>query len=141
MAFDFDVNSRAEALAFLATTFPVSSIIEIRSGSAPGVANAATGTLLVSFTLGASPWAAAGTAGDIASRSLASLPLTATASGGAPTNAGHFRLKNAGDTRRVEGTVTVTGGGGDMTIDNISINTGQSVNITGFTVGQTDNAP
>jgi hypothetical protein len=138
MAFDFNSAALTDSLAFLATTFPVNSVLEIRSGSSPGVANAATGTLLVTYTLGASPWATA----SAASRSLASLPLTTTASGGgAGTDAGHFRLRNAADDRRVDGSITATGGGGDMTLDNISIATGQTVNITAFSVGATDNQP
>jgi hypothetical protein len=33
----------------------------------------------------------------------------------------------------MQGTVTVTSGGGDIEIDNTSINSGQSVNITSWT--------
>lgn len=135
MAFDFNTQALTDSLAFLSTTFPASAVLEIRSGSAPGVANAATGTLLVSYTISGG-WAAAAAA----SRSLASLPLSTTAAaGGAGTNAGWFRLRNAGDTTRVDGSITATGGGGDMTLDNISIATGQTVNITAFAVNATDN--
>ena len=133
MAFDFNTDALTDSLAFLATTFPQNSVLEIRTGAPPGVANAPSGTLLVSYTLGASPWAAA--AG--AARALASLPLTANASAGG--TAGHFRLRNAADTRRIEGSVTATGGGGDLTLDNTNIASGQQVQITGFTVTATDN--
>jgi hypothetical protein len=34
----------------------------------------------------------------------------------------------------MQGTITASGGGGDMTLDNVSIATGQTVNVTGFTL-------
>ena len=34
----------------------------------------------------------------------------------------------------MQGTVTLTGGGGDMTLDNTSIASGQAVNVTSFTL-------
>jgi hypothetical protein len=133
MAFDFNTAALTDSLAFLDTSFPATSVLEIRTGAPPGVANAAAGTVLVSFTLAAGPWAAA--AG--AARALANLPLSANAT--AAGVAGHFRLRNAADTRRIEGSVTVTGGGGDLTLDNTNIANGQQVQVTGFTVNATDN--
>ena len=34
----------------------------------------------------------------------------------------------------MQGTITATGGGGDMTVDNTSVTAGQTVNITAFTI-------
>jgi hypothetical protein len=34
----------------------------------------------------------------------------------------------------VQGTITATGGGGDMTLDNTSISSGQQFNVTSFTI-------
>jgi hypothetical protein len=34
----------------------------------------------------------------------------------------------------IQGNVTATGGGGDMTIDNVSIAAGQQVTVTSFTL-------
>lgn len=119
----------------LPATFPAGAILELRSGSAPGPSAAPTGTLLCSLTLGASPWAAASGRGV----STASA-LTGTGAAG-PANAGYFRLKTSADTgavtqtqARVEGTITATGGGGDLTLDNVSISSGQSVTITSMTI-------
>jgi hypothetical protein len=47
--------------------------------------------------------------------------------------AAHFRIKQ-GATCHLQGTVTATGGGGDMTLDNVTIATGQQVTITAFTL-------
>jgi hypothetical protein len=53
--------------------------------------------------------------------------------------AAHFRVYNSqvtkdGTTCFLQGTVTATGGGGDMTLDNVSIASGQTVTITTFTL-------
>jgi hypothetical protein len=49
--------------------------------------------------------------------------------------AGHFRLYAVdGTTQHMQGTVTGSTGGGDMTLDNTSISTGQTVTVTGFTL-------
>jgi hypothetical protein len=108
------------------TLFPAGAILEIRTGAPAGPNNAAGGSLLCSITLPASPWAAASAKSKAKSGTWSG---TATGTG----TAGHFRLKNAGDTEREEGTITATGGGGDMTVDNTSIATDQTVTVTTFT--------
>jgi hypothetical protein len=55
------------------------------------------------------------------------------ANAGTGTDVGHFRIKDAaGTTVHMQGTVTVTAGGGDMTMDNISVATGQAVTVNTF---------
>ncbi|MCY1248013.1 hypothetical protein D9M72_613970 [compost metagenome] len=61
------------------------------------------------------------------------IPIAATA--GAAGTAAHYRIKDsAGTTCHMQGTVTVTGGGGDLTVDNAVIASGQTVQITGWTI-------
>jgi hypothetical protein len=49
--------------------------------------------------------------------------------------AAHFRLyASDGTTCHAQGTVTATGGGGDMTVDNTTFAAGQAFTITGFTI-------
>jgi hypothetical protein len=49
--------------------------------------------------------------------------------------AGHFRIyASDGTTCHLQGTITMTGEGGDMTLDNTSIAVGQSITITSFTL-------
>ncbi len=55
------------------------------------------------------------------------------ASADAAGTAGHFRIK-AGATCHIQGTVTATGGGGDMTLDNAVIALAQLVSVTSFTL-------
>ncbi len=131
MAIQNSVAVRNAALDSLETTIGTSAKVRIYSGSVPAnCAAARTGTLLAEFSL-ASDWMAAASGG---SKAFSNLPLTTTAVGGAPTNAGYYSIMDsAGTTCHEQGTVTVGGGGGDMTIDNVSIATGQTVNITAWT--------
>jgi hypothetical protein len=127
-------NARLDAIE---TSISTSAKLCIYTGSAP--ANCAadtTGTKLVEYDL-ASDWAAGASAG---AKALSSLPLSTTAA--ATGTAGYFRLFTSGQSVapgaskpcELQGTVTATGGGGDMTLDNTSITNGQTVNITGFTL-------
>lgn len=55
-------------------------------------------------------------------------------------NAASFRIFSSdGTTCGMQGTVTATGGGGDLTLDNINIAVSQAINITSFTL--TDGNP
>lgn len=127
MALDLN-NALANALLdLLDTELPATAVLEIRSGAKPGAENAASGTLLASITLPATPWAAAATG------SKAKNGTWEDASADATGTAGHYRLKNAGDTRRIDGSVTGTGGGGDLELNSTSITAGQAVTINTFT--------
>lgn len=95
------------------------------TGAPPGAGNAATGTVLATINLGADSFAAA-SGGTKAKNNT----WTATATGAGV--AGYFRLINAGATQILEGTVTATGGGGDITLDNTNIAVGQTVTINTF---------
>lgn len=49
--------------------------------------------------------------------------------------AGYFRVHNSGGTScHMQGSITVTSGGGDMELDNTSIAVGQQISITSFTI-------
>lgn len=111
------------------STIGTSAKLRIYSGAQPAnCAAARTGTLLVEYSL-ASDWCAAASSG---AKTLNSLPLSTTAA--AAGTAGHYAIMDsAGTTCHEQGSVTATGGGGDMTIDNTSIASGQTVNVTGFT--------
>lgn len=120
-------NARLDAIE---TAIGTAAIIRIRTGAQPAnVGTADSGTVLVSYTL-ASDWAAAASSGT---KAFNSTPISGTASG--TGTAQHYRIyASDGTTCHEQGTVTATGGGGDVTIDNTSIASGQSVNISGWTV-------
>jgi hypothetical protein len=130
MAIQFAVSTRNARLEAIETDAGTSAKLEIYSGTMPAdCASATTGTLLAEFDL-ASDWAAAASSG---AKSLNNLPLTT--SGAAAGTAGYFRLfKSDGTTCQMQGTVSATGGGGDMTLDNTSIASGQTVNVNSFTI-------
>lgn len=128
MAADFNFALANIGLdALYDTPLPAGSILELRTGEKPGAENAASGTLLVSITSPATPWNAAASGQKTKNGTWAS---TAAAVG----VIGHYRFRNAADTRREEGTVTVTGGGGDATVNDVTVGTvGMPVTVTTFT--------
>lgn len=130
MAFQFSTASRNAALDALETAIGTGAILKIRTGAAPAnVAAAASGTVLATLTL-PSDWLSAASGGS-KSKSGTWEDLSADATG----TAGHFEITASdGTTRHIQGTVTATGGGGDMTVDNTSIASGQSVTVSSFTL-------
>lgn len=130
MAFQYSVAARNAAIDAIETAIGTAPILEIRTGSPPADCAAAdTGTLLASMTLPSDFLSAA------SSGSKTLLGTWQDASADATGTAGHFRIKNsAGSTCHIQGTVTATGGGGDMTFDSISFTSGQTVNVTNFTI-------
>lgn len=132
MAVQWSTTLRNALLDQIATTIGASPHIEIWSGSPPAsCATASSGTKLAKFDLAATfSDAAASGVKNIAK--AASLPLSTT--GLAAGTAGYYRIFATDDsTCHEQGTITVTSGGGDMTIDNMSIVVAQTVQITGFT--------
>jgi hypothetical protein len=114
-------------------TLAASPKLRIMSGAMPANCAAAdTGTLLCEMTLPSDFMNAS--SGGIKTK-LGTWSGTGDAGAGVGTNAGYFRIKNAaGTVTHCQGDVTATGGGGAMTIDNISIASGQTVTVSTFTI-------
>jgi hypothetical protein len=128
MAIQFSAAVANAMLDQIETTVGTTPVLEIRSGAAPSdTGQADSGTLLASLTL-PSDWMAAAASGSKA-KSGTWQDTSADNSG----TAGHYRLKASGGTVHQQGTVTATGGGGDLTLDNTNISAGQSVTITSWT--------
>lgn len=130
MALQFSVAVRNARLDAIETAIGVSAVLKIRTGAAPAnVAAADSGTVLASMTL-PSDWLAAAASG-----AKAKSGTWEDASADATGTAAHFRVyASDGTTAHIQGTVTATGGGGDMTVDNTSIASAQQVTVTGFTL-------
>lgn len=130
MAFQFSTTARNAALDAIETAIGASAILKIRSGSAPADCGTAdSGTVLATLNL-PSDWLAAASGGS-KSKSGTWEDTSADATG----TAAHFRIyASDGTTVHMQGTITATGGGGDMTLDNTSIASGQQVTITSFTL-------
>lgn len=112
------------------TTIGTSAIIKIRTGSVPSsITDPDSGTVLSTINL-PSDWLAAASGGSISKQGT-----WEDASADATGTAGYFRLyASDGTTVHMQGTVTVTGGGGDLELDNTSIAATQKVTITTFTL-------
>lgn len=130
MAIQFSVSVRNGMLDSIESTTGTSAILKIRSGSAPAdCATADSGTVLATLSL-PSDWMA-----NASSGSKAKSGTWEDTSADATGTAGHFRIyASDGTTCIMQGTITATGGGGDMTVDNTSIATGQQITVTGFTL-------
>jgi hypothetical protein len=130
MAIQFSVAVRNARLDSVETAIGISAILRIRSGSAPATcATADSGTVLATVNC-PSDWLAAASSG---SKSINGTweDLSADATG----TAGHFRLYDSGGTTcHIQGTVTATGGGGDMEVTNTSFTAGQSFTVNTFTL-------
>jgi hypothetical protein len=120
-------NARLDAIE---TAIGASAIMKIRTGTVPAsCATADSGSVLATLNL-PSDWMAAAAGG-----SKAYNPTWADNSADAAGTAGHFRIyASDGTTCGMQGTVTATGGGGDLTVDNTNFAAGQQFTITGFTI-------
>ncbi|WP_424894452.1 hypothetical protein [Tepidimonas sp. HKU79] len=130
MAIQFSVEVRNARLDAIDTAIGASPIMRIRTGAPPAsCATADSGTVLAALTL-PSDWMAAAASG---SKSMTGTwqDSAADASG----TAGHFRIYDStGTTCHLQGTVTATGGGGDLQVDNVNFATGQQFTVTSFTL-------
>ena len=126
---DTVANAMLDAFETAIGTSAVLKIYDLTSGAPANCAAAITGTVLATITL-PSDWMA-----GASSRSKAKSGTWQDASADAAGTADFFRLfASDGTTCHAQGTVTVTGGGGNLTLDNTSIASGQSVTITTFSI-------
>lgn len=129
MAVQFSVAVRNARLDAIETQIGTSAVLKIRTGSAPAnCATADSGSVLATLNL-PSDYLAGASSGSKAKSGT----WEDTSADGTGT-AAHWRLyASDGTTCGAQGTVTVTGGGGDLTVDNTSFAAGQAFTITGWT--------
>lgn len=130
MTLQYSVAVRNARLDAVESTTGVSAILRIRTGAPPATcATADSGTVLATVTL-PSDWMAAASSGAKA-KSGTWEDTSADSTG----TAAHFRIyDSAGTTCHLQGAVTATGGGGDMTVDNTSFAAGQDFIVSSFTL-------
>ncbi len=130
MAIQFSTAVRNAMLDAIETAIGTSAVLKIRTGAQPANCAAAdSGTVLATVSL-ASDWASAASGG---AKAWSGLPVSDTSADNTGT-AAHFRLyASDGTTCHEQGTVTITGGGGDIEVDSVSFTAGQQFNITGWT--------
>ena len=129
MALKYSTTLRNAQLDAITTAVGTSGILRIYSGSRPAnVAAAITGTLLAELVCNASAFAAAASGGVLTANAISN-DSSANASG----TASHYRLwKSDGTTAVIDGDVSTSGA--DLNLDNTSINIGQVVSVTSFTI-------
>lgn len=129
MALTYSEEIRNARLDAVETVIGTSPVLKIRTGAAPThVSDASTGTVLATVSL-PSDWMAAASGGT-KSKSGTWEDSSADASG----TAGHFEIVDSGGDVHMRGSVTATGGGGDMTVDNTVFAAGQDFTVSTFTL-------
>jgi hypothetical protein len=124
-------NAELDAIETAINTEGADPILTIFSGTKPAdCATANAGTVLVTVALPTDYFNAA------AAGSMTKLGTWEDTAADATGTAGYFRIHDgsSGANCHIQGTVTITSGGGDMELDNTSIATGQQVTITTFTI-------
>lgn len=117
-------NASTDGVVDLLDAGPGAGTIDIRSGTQPATANdAATGSLLATVTL-ADPAFGASSTGTATGTD----PAAVTASG--TGTASWFRAKDSTGATVFDGSVSATGGGGDMQLSSTSLSTGVQVDVT-----------
>lgn len=130
MAIQLGTSVRNARLDAIESTIGTSAIMKIRTGAAPANCGTAdSGTVLATLNL-PSDWLAAASGGSKA-KSGTWEDTSADAAG----TAAHFRIYDSGGaTCHLQGTVTATGGGGDLTVENVVFAVSQAFTISGFTL-------
>jgi hypothetical protein len=130
MALQLSATVRNNALDSFETTVGTTPVLKIFTGTVPANCAAAdSGTTLATLSLPSDFMAAA--SGGAKAKNGTWEDSSADATG----TAGHFRLyASNGTTCHAQGTVTATGGGGDMTVNNVSLASGQPFTVTQFTI-------
>lgn len=127
MAIQLSTAVRNARLDSIETTIGTTPLLDIRTGAQPAdCSQADSGTELEHMSL-PSDWLAAAASG--AKAKSGTWQGTADAAG----TAAHFRIKESTDTTcHIQGSITGTGGGGDMELDNAVIAVSQQITITAF---------
>lgn len=117
-------NAALDAVVDLIDGGSGAGTMQIRTGSPPGIGNAATGTLLATVTF-QDPAFGSASSGSVSVSDPAGVTAVATGT------AGYVRILDSNAAAVLEGTVTASGGGGDVTLSTTSITSGATIDITG----------
>lgn len=109
-------------------SFPSAApVIKLWSGAAPANCEATdSGTELASLTL-PTDFLTTASSGEVTENNWSDIEVSTAGT------VGHFRIYD-GSNCFLQGTVTATGGGGDMTVSNTTLVVGQSLNVSTFTL-------
>lgn len=123
-------NAQLDAIETAIGTGAILKIYDLTGAAPANCAAAITATLIATITC-PTDWMNA--ASGASKTKLGTWSVAASGSG----IADFFRLfASDGTTCHAQGTVTATGGGGDMTVDNTNIASGQTVTVNTFTLNR-----
>lgn len=135
MSVEYSPEVRIAMLDAIETAIGASPILRFYTGAKPGkCSDAATGTLIASITLTGDFMVGAYEALNVVKKEK---NPASTWSGQAVADGtiGHYRVYDSTlTTCHEQGSVTITGSGGDITLDNNAVTTGQTITITGKTI-------
>jgi hypothetical protein len=136
MAIQYKISLINDRLNLLNTDAGNSPVMHIFSGAMPAhCVTADSGTKLTEDVIPVATGAFMASASAGAVAKTGTWTLNGLVGAGAGTNAGYFRIMDAAIANcYMQGTITATGGGGDMTMDNISIANAQVVTINTFAI-------
>lgn len=128
MAIQLSTTVRNARLDVIESTIGTAAVLRIFTGTVPAnCATADSGTKLAEMSLPSDYMAAASSGSKALTGTWQDLSADATGT------AGYFRIyESTGTTCHVQGTVTATGGGGDLTLTTTSIVATQPVQISSF---------
>jgi hypothetical protein len=130
MALSYTTTIRNARLDAITTAVSTSGLIRIYSGTPPAnVGTALSGNTQLAELACSATFAAAASGGVLTLNTV-----TADSSADATGTATFFRILTSGGTAQVQGTVTATGGGGDMTLATVSIVASATVSLTSNTI-------
>lgn len=123
-------NVVADAIADLVDAGAGSGLLRVYTGTQPASADLApTGTLLATFTTNDPAFGTSGT-GTV---DLVVVPAVST-TGVAAGDAGWFRLLDSTGATVLDGSVTATGGGGDLIMSTVTVSIGLALQLTSGTI-------
>lgn len=123
-------NAAANAVADLVDAGAGSGLVRIYTGTQPANADLApTGTLLATFTTNDPAFGTSGTG----TANFIVVPAIST-TGVAPGDAGWFRVFDSTGATVLDGSVTATGGGGDLIMNTVTVSIGLALQLTAGTI-------
>ena len=127
MAIQLGTTYRSALLnQFMTTAGSANAKLVFLTGTQPG--NCATGDSgnVVASILLPNTWLTTSSTGSLTM--AGSWTVSASGSG----TVGYFRIKDSGSTVHMQGSVTATGNGGDMTVDNTNVAQSQTITVSTF---------
>lgn len=130
MSVQLSVAVRNARLDAIETTVGTSAVLKLRSGAQPANCAAAD-----SGTVGATINLPSDYLADAASGTKSKSGTWQDTSADATVTVAHWRLyASDGTTCHAQGSITLTGGGGDLTLDAVALTAGQTVTITSWSM-------